>query len=545
MKERQTPPPRAQDPKSPTRRLTRSTSHPSQLLVAIELPLVAPTPTTSASTTSTFTSASAVILGFTRRKHSAEDQEDEAKRVRNGNFLFKNSSPSAAIVPPAWFGPLSKTPFPAFPSTSFRPILPPTPSLALPPTSFRPNSEAPVPATPAAPTSAALTHSVQPIGGSASAISIVATCIVSASRTRGGMGMRGAKGNSSRIATRGEERGSSGGGGREVGFDFDKMDVMEYVNFDLMGEATRLFEFTSRPAAKRGSSGSGSDYGIGGSPTAQDFLNEDLLAATVMRFAGRHELLTVDREVIAYLTLAAKERLRALIERMAHASRYRRRSSSLETLGLLPMYDADYPMFRLGVGQDVRKQLLAIERVEREEEVKYKEHISVTHEKRLAVAGAANQNLSDGGAGAGGGKTKKRVRFRDNAEVKEPKTKEPKMVLTEEEKLRLANQTALGFAGNRGKKGAYAWMAGSGGVLKRPQAPDSTVLDPSLSPSSSSSTLHDYSLEATREGVGQNARGLCNPPGKIIVKDALFCLEHDCGGGEGTGWKVLIKNYVK
>ncbi|KAF9122937.1 hypothetical protein BG015_005434 [Linnemannia schmuckeri] len=321
------------------------------------------------------------------------------------------------------------------------------------------------------------------------------------------------------------------------------MDVMGYVDFNPMHEVESLFEFTSRPGARRGSSDSCSDCEIGGKPTVQDFMNENLLTATVTRFAGRHELM-VDREVIAYLALATKERLRVLIERMVHASQHRRRSSFLETLSPPLMYDADHPMFRLGVSQDVKKQLLALERAERGEEVQYKEHIPVMHEKRLVEAGTASQNLKDSSAGAGGGKAKKWIRFGDNAKVKEPKIKEPKMVLTEKEKLRLANQTALRFVGNRRKKGTYAWMVGSGGVLKRDQAPDPAVIDSSSSPSSSSSTLYDYSLGATREGVGRTARGLCNPLRKVIVKDALFCLEHDCGG-EGTGLKVLIKTYVK
>lgn len=188
-------------------------------------------------------------------------------------------------------------------------------------------------------------------------------------------------------------------------------------------------------------------------------------------------------------------------------------------------------MFRFAVGQDVKKQLLAIERVEREEELKYKEHIAVLHEQKLAEEAAASENAR----GGGGGKAK-RVRFGENAEVKEPK-----VVLTEEERLRCVNQTALKFAGSRGGKRAYAWMAGSGGVLKRPRDPDSTDLDPS-SPSSPSSS--EYSHGVTGTGAIRFSRGLCNPLGKVNVQDALFCLEHD-RSGEGTGLKVLIKNYVK
>ncbi|OAQ30068.1 hypothetical protein K457DRAFT_137186 [Linnemannia elongata AG-77] len=242
--------------------------------------------------------------------------------------------------------------------------------------------------------------------------------------------------------------------------------------------------------------------------------------------ARRHELQKVEREVLAYLALATMQRLRVLIERMIHVSRHRRRSSS-ETFGPPLMYDIDHAMFHLGIGQDVKKQLLAIERVEREEELKYKEHIAVLHEQKLA----ASEDAKDGD----GGKAKKRVSFGDDAKVKEPKL----VLKKEKEKLRFANQTALKFAGNRGEKRTYAWMAGSGGVLRQPRDSDLIVLDPS-SPSSPSSS--DFLLGATEES--RFIRGLCNSLGKVNIKDALFCLEHDWGG-KGTGLRVLIKNYVK
>ncbi|KAF9540738.1 hypothetical protein EC957_003756 [Mortierella hygrophila] len=468
MKERKTSPSEQKDPQNPTRRRIRSSSH---------LPTPSRTTTTISATFPTAIAAT-VVPSFTGQKRSAEEQEERAKRA----------SPS-----------LSKTPFSALPSTSSRPALPLTSSLALPPTSLRPSSGAPAP-------------SIRTTTSSASAIS-GSTCIASATGAQKRVGVHGAEGTSSMTVAR-------GGGG----FEFDMLDVMGYVEFDLMDEANDLFKFTSRPVARRGSNDSGSEFEVRGIPTAQDFMKEGILAATVMRFVRKHELLTVDREVIAYLALATKQRLRTLIERMIQVSRHRRKSSS-KTFGPPPMYDTEHAMFHLGIGQDVKKQLLAIERVDREEELKYKENIAVLREQKLAAGAAASEIARDGGDGKA-----KRVRFGNIAKVKEAE-----VVLTGEEKMRFVNQTALKFAGNRGQKRAYAWMGGSGGVLKRPQDPDLTVLDPS-SPSSS-----DYSLGATVAGARFN-RGLCNPLGKVNVKDALFCLEHDC---DGEGLKVLIRNYVK
>lgn len=87
-----------------------------------------------------------------------------------------------------------------------------------------------------------------------------------------------AEGTSSKTAN----RGGGGGGGGEA--EFDVLDVMRYVESDLMDEANGLFKLTSRPGARRESNESGSEGQVGGSPTAQNFMNEDILAATVMHF---------------------------------------------------------------------------------------------------------------------------------------------------------------------------------------------------------------------------------------------------------------------
>ncbi|KAG0283996.1 hypothetical protein BGZ96_011632 [Linnemannia gamsii] len=306
------------------------------------------------------------------------------------------------------------------------------------------------------------------------------------------------------------------------------MDVMRYVDSDLIEEASSLFKFSTQTDARHGSNNSGNAWRAGVSSSAQDFMNENVLGKVVTRIAGGHELLKVDSEVLTYLAMATKQRLQVLIERMIHASRHRR-ISSLEPLSSPPMYDADHAMFRISVGQDVKSQLLAIERVERQEELRYKEHVALRREQRLTMAAGENSIKTNE-------KAKKRVRIQVGAKVKHPK-----VVLTKEEKLRFTNQTALGFAGNRGKKEAYAWMVGSGGVLKRPQVPDSGALDDSLAVSSSSSIL-GHLLGPTVTGSIQLGR--CSPPEKVNVKDMLFCLEQDCGS-EGAGLKVLIKNYIR
>ncbi|KAG0201482.1 hypothetical protein BGX33_010285 [Mortierella sp. NVP41] len=268
---------------------------------------------------------------------------------------------------------------------------------------------------------------------------------------------------------------------------------------------------------------------------------------------GKHDLLMIEHEVIAYLALAAQARLRVLLERMIHASRHRERS--LATLNP-PMYDLNHAMFRIGISQDVKKQLLAVERVEREEELKRKERIA-ERERRLAKAaedGLLDENGIPRGAAGGPdgeidakglgakGKAKKTVRFRLSPKPK----KENKVVLTEEEKWRLTNQTALRSADSRGKT-TYAWMAaGTSGVLKRPVKPTD---DPTTAGSSSSSSPGPETQEVKAAAGSEAVLGMLtadlrdSASRKVTIKDVLFCLEHDLGG-EGSGQKVLTKWYI-
>ncbi|KAG0274998.1 hypothetical protein BGZ95_009279 [Linnemannia exigua] len=276
-------------------------------------------------------------------------------------------------------------------------------------------------------------------------------------------------------------------------------------------------------------------------------MDEDLLAAVVERIAGRHQLLRIDSEVVSYLALATKERLRVMTERMIHASQHRRRS--LEVFSLLPMYDVDHPMFRIGIGQDVKKQLLAIERVEREEELKHKKHFAELYQQRLIEQGQIKHIVLKDGDEICKGRKKKTVRFLFDP-VPNARTKELKVELMEEEKLSFANQTALQFAGSRGRRSTYAWMTPSGGVLKRPLTLAETegdtvdgVVDP-LSSSSSSSKLLSDSVQPSCSLSRSVTRPFDKKTLQVNVQDALFCLEHDCGG-KGTGLKVLIKYYIK
>jgi hypothetical protein len=266
------------------------------------------------------------------------------------------------------------------------------------------------------------------------------------------------------------------------------------------------------------------------------------------------------------------------------------------------MYDEEHPMYKVVINQDVKRQLLAIERVEREEETKRKEQIA-ERERRLAAGEELDENgeLRGGSSNPGSKKTKKQKEGGPGVSARN---------MTEEARKKVANQTALGFAGG-GR--TYSWMMGGGGQAGAEGGPGGgasplpsalmsgapsvaaaaapSTGSPSASGSGASSTPKPSlgrnatmpalvsGTSSTMSGVGIGSQGATSslssnpltrgvgssgsmvlPPStvgrsvglrdttrKVNVKDALFCLERDQGGGggEGSGQRVLIKSYVK
>ncbi|KAG0329779.1 hypothetical protein BGZ99_000515 [Dissophora globulifera] len=419
-------------------------------------------------------------------------------------------------------------------------------------------------------------------------------------------------------------------------------DVMGYVGVDLKEESDNIMR-DNDGYTKSGGGSDGQDR-----TRVQNFISAKLLKEIVERIAKSHKLDTFEPDVLAYLAMATQERLRGLSEQMILASKHRGRAAATAPP---PMYDENHPMYKVVITHDTKRQLLAIERVEREEETKRKEQIA-ERERRLAagedldengeprMASGAGAGGAGGLAGAGGGGPKK---------GKKPKEGGPGVSarnMTEEARKKVANQTALGFAGGSGR--TYSWMMGSGGAggggggggdggaasplpsVSTPGASSSgaagvasagspsasgSVGVPGASGSAkpalsrggtisaslaaagsggsvggvgspggvsgvfSTSTLTLPSAGAAGVGGGASAAPLGSPPAsltrgstaagggsmilppstvgrpsglrdgtrKVNVKDALFCLERDRGGGggEGSGQRVLIKSYVK
>ncbi|KAJ1924242.1 hypothetical protein IWQ60_005345 [Tieghemiomyces parasiticus] len=165
--------------------------------------------------------------------------------------------------------------------------------------------------------------------------------------------------------------------------DFDPLsDVMGYAGFDLTEESESMFR----------------DPGLAvedfpNRSKTQSFLDPVLLQRTVSAIVAQNRLAGVDPDTLAYIALATQDRLRGLIDQMIQASKHRTRS---HVLAPPPTNDQGVPLYRIIIHQDVRKQLMALERVDREEERRRKIGALERH-KRLHDA------MDGGSAKAGGG----------------------------------------------------------------------------------------------------------------------------------------------
>ncbi|KAF9981926.1 hypothetical protein BGZ65_003417 [Modicella reniformis] len=390
----------------------------------------------------------------------------------------------------------------------------------------------------------------------------------------------------------------SAAGTEKVNFE-DLTDVMGYVGVDLKEESDNIMR-DNDGYSRSNTTSDGQDR-----TRIQNFVNLRILKATVDRIAAKHKIQTVEPDVLAYLAMATQERLRSLAEQMILASKHRGRTLATAPP---PMYNEDHSMYKIGISQDVKRQLLAIERVEREEETKRKEQ-NVERERKMTTGEELDENGESRGGPTVQGvkKTKKQKEGGPGVSARN---------MTEEARKKVANQTALGFAGGSGR--TYSWMMGAGGdggaggaasplpSVSTPGASSGMVASTGSPSASGGLSIGGGAGSSAKPGLGRNATmpaltagssssslgggigpgvsgvagslpstaflspslsrgagaggsmilppstvgrpvGLRDTARKVNVKDALFCLERDRGGGggEGSGQRVLIKSYVK
>ncbi|EST06801.1 Transcription initiation factor TFIID component TAF4 [Kalmanozyma brasiliensis GHG001] len=291
------------------------------------------------------------------------------------------------------------------------------------------------------------------------------------------------------------------------------------------------------------------------------FLQMYPLALKVHTLAQEHGL-SVDAAVLNYLSLAARTRLKNVLENMIASSRHRSWSSHQHPPPLFP--STSQPMYHEQILSDPVKQLAALEKAERGDEARRRRERLARDEESSALAaggGDADMDMDDPTGAKGDGR-------------KRPKKIGPGVAarnMSEDVRKRLADSTAMRNLGGGSAK--YSWLSGGstfpssfsplGGKKGKADGEDgksaSRLPKPKFAPQPTVSDWSGVSAgDASAGGAGSASTGAWGDVAarqaakeeeerqarlKVTLRDALFALEYErrAGAGYGSGETLLYR----
>jgi hypothetical protein len=208
------------------------------------------------------------------------------------------------------------------------------------------------------------------------------------------------------------------------------------------------------------------------------------------------------------------------------------------------MYEDGTPMWNVVVRSDIAKQLITLEKVEREEEMKIRRE----RKERADLAAAHAANLAAQTAGSG------RPMAVDEDEGGAPKKKKKKegpgvtaRNLSEDVRKKMSNAVASQAAGLGGK---YSWMtAANSPVTPKPKPAASTSTTAAAStpgttstpatttaPAASAATSWARPYVSARRAATSSAQAMEDDDRLVVtMREAMFVIEKERGHGGGRG----------
>lgn len=249
--------------------------------------------------------------------------------------------------------------------------------------------------------------------------------------------------------------------------------------------------------------------------------------------ASNHNVAKVPEESINYAALALKERLLSLIKVSLQARNHRVNSTANRPPGMYS--DGSTPMWSHAVKRDVRRQLLAIEKVEREEEARIRRE---RHERLENPGGAIAGTSGTGGESSAenGDVGKKRKRAKELG----PGVKDKMM--SEEVRKKFVDDVASRAVGGGNKK--YAWMTAT--PLPGAMSASAPTPKPAVTPSTAlNGTSTSYPRPTPLTGASSGwmrapqalRRGAEDEEGtrSLTLLDVEFAIDREKGHGGGRG----------
>ncbi|KIJ69755.1 hypothetical protein HYDPIDRAFT_104378 [Hydnomerulius pinastri MD-312] len=274
-------------------------------------------------------------------------------------------------------------------------------------------------------------------------------------------------------------------------------------------------------------------------PTTPSF-DARFLGATMRSIGTQHKVTKIPEDTVNYLALALRARLQDLVTSMVAAANHRTDTQFDRPASL---YDDGTPMWSIVVRSDVSKQLAALEKVEREEEMKIRRE----RKERADLAAAHAANLAAQASGSGNAMA---VDEEEGGGTKKKKKKEGPGVtarnMSEDVRKKMSNAVASQAAGLGGK---YAWMnAANSAATPKPKPAGTASAASTLAPGTASSpatTTAPAAPAATswarpyvsaKKNTSSSAQAADEDDRTVVsMRDAMFVVERERGHGGGRG----------
>ena len=254
------------------------------------------------------------------------------------------------------------------------------------------------------------------------------------------------------------------------------------------------------------------------------------------------ELRKCQEDSVNYLALALRARLQDLITQIIAASHHRTDTQFDRPASL---YDDGTPMWSILVRSDVAKQLAALEKAEREDEIKIRRErkeradLAAQHAKDLAAQAAGGASATqDGGFDDGEGGSSKKKRKKDGPGVTARN-------MSEDVRKKMSNAVATQAAGLGGK---YAWMNAANAAAAAPKAKagitPSVAVNTTVGPTGSAATPTSAPASGWSRPYVPTKKSLSSAPTQateednrtvVTLRDAMFVIEKERGHGGGRG----------
>ncbi|KAK7696062.1 hypothetical protein QCA50_000703 [Cerrena zonata] len=259
------------------------------------------------------------------------------------------------------------------------------------------------------------------------------------------------------------------------------------------------------------------------------------VGSTMREIGNKHKVTKIPEDSVNYVALALRARLQDLITSMIAASKHR---TDTQFDRAPSTYEDGTPMWGLVIRSDVAKQLAALEKVEREEEMKVRRERKEREDAAAAQAAALQAQQAAGSSVVPEGE--------DDGQPKKKKKKEGPGVtarnMSEDVRKKMSNAVASQAAGLG--TGKYAWMNAASTTPAAKTKPAATTSTPGLSPATTTAPATNTTAGSSgwaRPYVSAKTSTQSTPQTEddsrqvVTLRDALFVIEQEKGHGGGRG----------